>query len=80
MFQIYMAEKDSTGVYAITNEMYRADPKHPYTAQLLLQAARASAGFGNPQRGVTYLRQFLQEFPNSPLASQVRREIKEHGG
>lgn len=80
MFQIYMAKKDSSGVYAITDEMLRADPKHPYTAQLLLQGAKAAREFGNTPRGVAYLRQFLQNFPNSPLAGDVRREIKEHGG
>jgi len=80
MFQIYMAKKDSMGVYAITDEMHRVDPKHPYTAQLLLSAARAANAFGNDRRGVVYLRQFMQDFPHSPLAGDVRREIKQHGG
>ena len=80
MYQIYSAQKDSTGIYATTEEMLRNAPRHPYTAQMLLDAARSAREFGNPSRGVAYLRRFLQEFPKSPLAGDVRREIKEHPG
>jgi tetratricopeptide (TPR) repeat protein len=80
MFQIYAAGRDSNGVYKITEEMLQNDPKHPYTAQILLQAARFAKEFGNVPRGLAYLRRFLQDFPRSPVVADVRREIKEHGG
>ncbi|HET9951998.1 MAG TPA: tetratricopeptide repeat protein [Candidatus Eisenbacteria bacterium] len=80
MFQIYAAKGDSLGVYAVVDEMLRNDPKHPYTAQVLLEGARAANRFGNPTRSAAYLRRFLKEFPKSPLSDSVRRELKALGG
>ncbi len=80
MLQIYAAGRDSNGIYEITEEMLQNDPKHPYTAQVLLEAAKAAKSFGNERRGLAYLRRFLQDYPRSPLAGEVRRELKEHGG
>ncbi|MEK7347433.1 MAG: tetratricopeptide repeat protein [Candidatus Eisenbacteria bacterium] len=80
MYQIYAAGRDSNGIYEIADEMLRVDRGHPYTAQVLLEAARAAKAFGNSQRATAYLRRFIQEFPRSPVIGDVRRELKEHGG
>lgn len=80
MFQIYVAQKDSAGVYAITEEMLRLDPKHPYTAQVLLEAARAAASFGNSAKSAAYLRRYIQDYPKSPLVDKVRAELRRMGG
>lgn len=80
MFQIYSAKGDSLGVYSIVDEMLRTDPKHPYTAQVLLEGARAANRFGNSSRSAAYLRRFLQDFPKSPLSDAVRRELRALGG
>jgi outer membrane protein assembly factor BamD (BamD/ComL family) len=80
MFQIHSARNDTVGMYAITEEMLRAEPRHPYTAQVLLEAARAATQRGNPGRAVAYYRRFLHDFPQSRLAAQVRRELKSVGG
>ena len=80
MFQIYMAQKDSAGVYAVTEEMLRLDPKHPYTAQVLLEAARAAASFGNSAKCAAYLRRYIQDYPKSPLVDKVRVELRRLGG
>lgn len=80
MYQIYAAGRDSNGIYRVTEEMLRNHPKHPYTAQILLEAARAAKAFGNERRAIVYLRRFLQDFPRSPVVADVKREIKEHGG
>jgi len=80
MFQIYAAKKDTAGIYGITDEMLRTDAKHPYTAQALLQAARAAKEYGNNARAAAYLRRFAQEFPKSPLIDSVRRESRALGG
>ncbi|HEU4724550.1 MAG TPA: tetratricopeptide repeat protein [Candidatus Eisenbacteria bacterium] len=76
MFQLSAAQGDSNGVYAVTEEMLRSDPKHPYTAQILIEASRAAKGYGNPSRAAVYLRRFLREFPKSPLAGQVQQELR----
>ncbi len=80
MFQIFAASGDSTGVYSIMEEMLRNDSRHPYTAQILVQAARASIGYGNRQRAAAYLRRFLRDYPKSPVAGQVKRELQNLGG
>lgn len=80
MFQIYASRGDSSSLYAITDEMLRNDPHHPYTAQALLEASRAAGRFGNPSRRLAYLRRFAQDFPKSPLVPEVRRELRAAGG
>lgn len=80
MYQIHLVQQDSTALYAMTDEMLASDPRHPYTAQAILESAKAARQFGNSPRAVAYLRRFLQNFPNSPLVGDVRREIQEHGG
>lgn len=80
MYQIYAAGRDSNGIYQVTEEMLRNHPKHPYTAQILLEAARAAKAFGNERRAVVYLRRFVQDFPRSPVLPDVKREIQQHGG
>ena len=76
MFQLSVARGDSTGVYDVTDEMLRSDPKHHFTAQILLEAARAAKAYGHPGRAAAYLRRFQREFPKSPLAGQVQQELR----
>lgn len=80
MYQLYLVQPDSSGVYAMTEEMLANDPTHPYTAQVLLESARAAKRFGNSARAVDYLRRFLKYFPNTSYTADVRRELREHGG
>jgi tetratricopeptide (TPR) repeat protein len=80
MFQIYASRGDSSSLYAITDEMLRNDPHHPYTAQALLEASRAAGRFGNSARRLAYLRRFTQDFPKSPLVPQVKKELRAAGG
>ncbi|HSQ59217.1 MAG TPA: tetratricopeptide repeat protein [Acidobacteriota bacterium] len=76
MFQVASMREDSTAMYSVAEEMLRRDPRHPYTAQILIGAARAAAERGNPTRSARYWRRFLQEFPYSPLAEGAKRELK----
>ncbi|HEU4335576.1 MAG TPA: tetratricopeptide repeat protein [Candidatus Eisenbacteria bacterium] len=76
MFQVASMREDSTAMYAVAEDMLRRDPRHPYTAQILIGAARAAAEGGNPNRSARYWRRFLQEFPYSPLADGAKRELK----
>jgi TolA-binding protein len=80
MFQIYTAKQDSTGLYDVVDDMLRHDPRHPFTARALLEVSRAAEAFGNKGRAIGYLRRFLQDFPQSPLAPDVRRRLKSLGG
>lgn len=80
MFQLYLANEDSLGAYAIADEMVRTDPKHPYTAHILLESARTASRLGNRTRAIAYLQKFLKEFPMSPLAGDIRRQLKALGG
>ena len=80
MFQIYKADRDSTGLYGLMDEMLRRDPRHPITAGALLEVSKDAESFGNRSRAIGYLRRFLQDFPKSPLAADVRRRLKSLGG
>jgi hypothetical protein len=46
----------------------------------LLEVSKAAEGFGNRSRAIGYLRRFVQDFPQSPLAPDVRRRLKSLGG
>jgi outer membrane protein assembly factor BamD (BamD/ComL family) len=74
--QVARLGRDSTGMYAVTEEMLRRHLRHPYTGQVVLGTARASAEFGNPARGAGYLSQYLEDFPQSPLADQMRQDLR----
>ncbi|MGE5179583.1 MAG: tetratricopeptide repeat protein [Bacteroidota bacterium] len=49
-------------------------PKHPYTAQALLEGARVANANRQKDRAAGYLQQFLENFPDSPVAGQVRQQ------
>ena len=80
MLQLYLANSDSLGIYRIVDEQVRTDPKHPFSAQMLLEGARAAGRFGNRSRSAAYLQRFLKEFPLSPMAGDIRRQLKLLGG
>ena len=58
------------------DEMVLRDPGHPFTAQALLQGARIAKANSFRDRSAAYMRRFLQDYPNSPLADRVRAELK----
>ena len=58
----------------ITDEMAAHHPRHPYTAQALLEAARVANTNRQRDRAAGYLQQYLESFPSSPLAADVRRQ------
>jgi outer membrane protein assembly factor BamD (BamD/ComL family) len=80
MYQLYAAQDDSLGLDSITEQMLRLEPRHPFTAQMVLESARAAAARGNKPRAAEYLRQYLKLFPTSPVVDRVRRELREYGG
>jgi TolA-binding protein len=49
-------------------------PRHPYTAQALLEGAKVADANKQKDRAAGYLQQYLENFPTSPLAAQVRQE------
>jgi len=59
---------------AAVDDMVIHNPRHPYTAQALLDAARVANANRQKDRAAGYLQQYLESFPGSPLAAQVRRE------
>jgi len=56
------------------DDMALHNPKHPYTAQALLEGAKVANANGQKERALGYLEQFLENFPNSPVAGQVRQQ------
>jgi outer membrane protein assembly factor BamD (BamD/ComL family) len=64
--------------HALTDvdEMVLRDPGHPYTAQALLQGAKIAKANKFRDRSAAYLRRFLQDYPNSPIADRVRADLK----
>ncbi|HKQ20307.1 MAG TPA: tetratricopeptide repeat protein, partial [Candidatus Eisenbacteria bacterium] len=66
------------------DEMSAKDKGHPYTAQALLEGARVAKGNRLPDRAAAYLKRYLDDYPSSPLATQVRSEreklLQEAGG
>lgn len=49
-------------------------PRHPYTAQALLDGAKVANANRQKDRAAGYLQQYLENFPGSPLAAQVRAQ------
>lgn len=56
------------------DEMATRFPRHPYTAQALLEGARVANANRQKDRAAGYLQQYLENFPGSPLAAQVREQ------
>lgn len=56
------------------DDMAAQFPKHPYTAQALLEGAKVANANGQKDRAAGYLQQFLESFPDSPVAGQVRQQ------
>jgi TolA-binding protein len=56
------------------DDMAAQFPKHPYTAQALLEGAKVANQNGQKDRAAGYLQQFLENFPDSPVAGQVRQQ------
>jgi hypothetical protein len=54
--------------------MVANNPRHPYTAQALLEGSKVAAANRQKDRAAGYLQQYLENFPNSPLAAQVRAQ------
>jgi len=59
---------------AAVDELALRNPRHPYTAQALLQGAQVANQNRQKDRAAGYLQQYLENFPNSPIAAQVRRD------
>ncbi len=57
------------------DEMNRADPDHPLTAQGLLEGARLAEAHGMRERGADYLAEFLAVNPDAPEAAKARRDL-----
>jgi TolA-binding protein len=56
------------------DDMVANNPRHPYTAQALLEGSKVAAANRQKDRAAGYLQQYLENFPNSPLAAQVRAQ------
>jgi TolA-binding protein len=56
------------------DELAAHNPRHPYTAQALLDGARVANANKQKDRAAGYLQQYLDNFPGSPLASQVKEQ------
>lgn len=56
------------------DEMALRNPRHPFTADALLEGARVANANHQRDRAAGYLQQYLENFPNSPVAAQVRRD------
>jgi len=49
---------------------------HPITANAIVEAARISEGLGQKERARKYLQRFLADYPQSPLAPQVKARLE----
>jgi TolA-binding protein len=70
--QLSLGEWDQA--LATVDEMALRNPRHPYTAEALLEGAKVANANRQRDRAAGYLQQYLENFPNSPAAAQVRRE------
>ncbi|HEV8128619.1 MAG TPA: tetratricopeptide repeat protein [Candidatus Eisenbacteria bacterium] len=59
---------------AAVDELALRNPRHPYTADALLEGARVANANHQRDRAAGYLQQYLENFPNSPAAAQVRHD------
>lgn len=57
---------------AAVDELALHNPRHPFTAQALLEGAKVASANRQRDRAAGYLQQYLESFPDSPLAAQVR--------
>lgn len=56
------------------DQMAAQFPRHPYTAEALLEGAKVANENKQKDRAAGYLQQFLENFPNSPVVGQVREQ------
>ncbi len=59
---------------AAVDELALRNPRHPFTAQALLEGAKVANANHQRDRAAGYLQQYLEFFPDSPLAAQVRQQ------
>jgi outer membrane protein assembly factor BamD (BamD/ComL family) len=59
---------------AAVDELALHNPRHPFTAQALLEGAKVASANRQRDRAAGYLQQYLESFPDSPLAAQVRQQ------
>jgi outer membrane protein assembly factor BamD (BamD/ComL family) len=79
ILQCNVTLEDRNAALAIVDEMARVNKGHPFTAQALLEGARLASQSKNPDRARVYLRQFLADYPNSPLVDRVKRDLQTLG-
>jgi len=59
---------------AAVDDLALHNPRHPFTAQALLEGAKVANANRQRDRAAGYLQQYLENFPDSPLAAQVRQQ------
>jgi TolA-binding protein len=79
ILQCNVTLEDRTAALRTVDEMVKVNKGHPFTAQALLEGARVALQTKNQERARIYLRQFLADYPNSPLVDKVREDLKKLG-
>ncbi|MBN2216031.1 MAG: PKD domain-containing protein [Pirellulales bacterium] len=63
---------------AVAERLVAVNPDSPYADRLLYLAAAAESKQGHPERASALLNQLLQNYPGSPLVSEVKRRLRKH--
>lgn len=79
ILQCNVTLKDEKAALKTVDEMAKVNKGHPFTAQALLEGSRIALETKNRERARIYLRQFLADYPNSPLAGRVREDLQRLG-
>ena len=79
ILQCNVTLEDRSAALKTVDEMAKVNKGHPFTAQALLEGARIANLNKNPERARAYLRQFLADYPKSPVADKVRSDLRQLG-
>ena len=74
LLRSYLVLGDWDRALGAVDELAVKNRKHPFTAQALLEGARVAAANRQRDRAAGYLQQFLEDYPNSPLAGEVQKQ------